>query len=116
MASDPSRTVFVVGATGTQGGPVARALLEAGYPVRAASRSPERAADLAAQGAEPVAVDLLDPDFVARAAAGTELAASNLRRSRCGLVGRIGISASGEHPRHHGRQDHRGAQRPYLAA
>jgi hypothetical protein len=37
MASDPSRTVFVVGATGTQGGPVARS---AGGGIRRTRRQP----------------------------------------------------------------------------
>ncbi|MFE0413865.1 NmrA/HSCARG family protein [Streptomyces tendae] len=68
-----SAPVLVTGATGRQGGATARALLASGVPVRALVRDPstERAAAVAALGAELVAGDLDDRDSVVRAAAGT---------------------------------------------
>lgn len=50
----PPKTVLVTGATGTQGGAVARELLRRGYTVRALTRSPDKPAalELASQGAE----------------------------------------------------------------
>lgn len=67
--SDP---VLVTGATGRQGGATARALLAAGVPVRALVRDPatDRAAAVAALGADLVTGDLLDRDSVVRAAQG----------------------------------------------
>ncbi|HEU5050587.1 MAG TPA: NmrA/HSCARG family protein [Gemmatimonadales bacterium] len=55
-------TVLVSGATGQQGGAIARELLAAGWPVRAMTRHPEGAAarELAARGAEVVRADLDD--------------------------------------------------------
>ncbi|MGQ4266620.1 NmrA family NAD(P)-binding protein [Nocardiopsis changdeensis] len=66
------RTVLVTGATGGQGGAVARALLDRGWGVRALVRSPEAPAAraLAALGAEPVAGDLDDPGSLRAAARG----------------------------------------------
>lgn len=52
--------ILVTGASGQQGGSVARALLAAGATVRATSRDPGKLADLKAQGAETVALDLSD--------------------------------------------------------
>ncbi|MFH8443113.1 NmrA/HSCARG family protein [Streptomyces sp. NPDC018026] len=68
-----SAPVLVTGATGRQGGATARALLASGVPVRALVRNPssERAAAVAALGAELVAGDLDDRDSMVRAAAGT---------------------------------------------
>jgi NAD(P)H dehydrogenase (quinone) len=54
-------TILVYGATGTQGGPVARRLLDRGTPVRVVTRDPERAAALARAGAELGDADLADP-------------------------------------------------------
>jgi len=56
------RIVLVTGATGAQGGATARALLEAGFPVRALTRNPEaRAAQqLARAGAELFRGDMDD--------------------------------------------------------
>ncbi len=52
-------TVFVVGATGRQGGAVARALLAAGHQVRGLTRSGgDRANELQAAGIDPVVGDL----------------------------------------------------------
>lgn len=50
----------VTGATGAQGGATARALLSAGQRVRAMTRHPEAAADLAALGADVVYADFHD--------------------------------------------------------
>ncbi len=67
MAS--GRTVAVVGATGRQGGAVARHLLADGWRVRALSRRPESSAarELAARGADVVRADLGDRDSLIRA-------------------------------------------------
>lgn len=66
------RTVLVTGATGGQGGAVARALLERGWGVRALVRDPgaPAARALAALGAEPVVGDLDDPGSLRAAARG----------------------------------------------
>lgn len=63
MVSTEGKTIAVVGATGRQGGQVARHLLEQGWHVRALTRKPEgnRAAELKALGAEVVQADLEDP-------------------------------------------------------
>ncbi|WP_405640490.1 NmrA/HSCARG family protein [Streptomyces uncialis] len=66
--------VLVVGATGQQGGAVARHLLDAGLPVRALTRSPDRPAAraLADRGAEVAAGNLDDADSLRRALDGVE--------------------------------------------
>jgi uncharacterized protein YbjT (DUF2867 family) len=76
VAGDPAgrSTALVFGATGTQGGAVARHLLARGYRVRAAARHPEAAGALTAHGATPVRLDLADPSSVAAAAAGADVA------------------------------------------
>jgi uncharacterized protein YbjT (DUF2867 family) len=53
---------LVVGAPGALGGRVTRRLLAEGGRVRAASRDPARLGSLAELGAEPVRLDLLEPD------------------------------------------------------
>ena len=62
--------VLVVGATGALGRPVVQRLRERGVAVRALNRHPDRAADLAALGAEVVAGDLTDQPSLARACSG----------------------------------------------
>ncbi|QUQ71928.1 NmrA/HSCARG family protein [Kutzneria sp. CA-103260] len=62
-------TVAVTGASGTQGGATARALLEAGHRVRALTRRPE-AVDL--PGAEVVAADFDQPESLDRAFDGAD--------------------------------------------
>lgn len=76
--------VLVVGATGALGRPVVRLLRERGVPVRALSRHPAQAADLATLGAEVVAGDLTDAASLQRACTGVQrvLAAAH------GLLGR----------------------------
>ncbi|MEO7244535.1 MAG: SDR family oxidoreductase [Rubrivivax sp.] len=64
--------ILVVGATGVLGRTTARRLLAQGFAVRAMTRSPDRAADLVAEGAEVVAGDLVDPASLAQACAGTD--------------------------------------------
>ena len=54
----PSKPILVTGATGQQGGAVARALLAKGQKVRVMTRHPEKAASLAKAGAEVVQGDL----------------------------------------------------------
>jgi uncharacterized protein YbjT (DUF2867 family) len=70
------KIIAVVGATGAQGGGLARAILddaEGPFAVRALTRNPdsEKARALAALGAEVVAVDVDDPDSLKQAFAGT---------------------------------------------
>ncbi|QKC97743.1 NmrA/HSCARG family protein [Mesorhizobium sp. NZP2298] len=64
------RSILVTGATGQQGGAVARALLSRGHRVKALTRKPdsEAARQLAAVGAEIVAGDLADTASVVKAA------------------------------------------------
>jgi uncharacterized protein YbjT (DUF2867 family) len=68
--------VLVLGATGTQGGAVARALLTEQFTVRALVRNPrsERAQALSDAGAALVEGDLRDADSIARAMDGVEAA------------------------------------------
>ena len=75
---------LVVGATGALGRPAVRLLLERGVAVRALSRHPERAGDLAALGAETVAGDLADLGSLARACEGVD----RVLASAHGLLGR----------------------------
>ena len=68
------RTVAVCGATGRQGGAVARCLLDAGWAVRALTRKPagDRARALAGLGAEVVPADMDDPASLRRAFDGAD--------------------------------------------
>ncbi len=67
-------TVAVAGATGTQGGGVARALLDRGHRVRALTRRPDSAAAtaLTSLGVEIHRADLTDRDAVRRAIRGAD--------------------------------------------
>ncbi len=76
--------VLVVGATGALGRPAVRLLRERGVAVRALSRHPEQAADLAALGAETVAGDLTDTASLQRACQG----ATRVLACAHGLLGR----------------------------
>ncbi len=64
--------VFVAGATGVLGRATIPRLVAAGHEVRGAARSPAKAEQLRAQGAEPVTVDLFDPASVQAAVDGCE--------------------------------------------
>jgi uncharacterized protein YbjT (DUF2867 family) len=68
------RTALVTGATGQQGGAVARALLARGHRVVALTRRPDSpaAAALAAAGARIAAGDLRSPDTLAAALRGSD--------------------------------------------
>ncbi|TIQ34223.1 MAG: NAD-dependent epimerase/dehydratase family protein [Mesorhizobium sp.] len=68
------RTVLVTGATGQQGGAVARALLSSGHSVKALTRRPDSdaAQRLASAGANVVAGDLADAASVVDAAKGVD--------------------------------------------
>jgi nucleoside-diphosphate-sugar epimerase len=59
--------VFVAGATGAIGARLVPQLVERGHEVVGTSRSPEKADRLRAQCAEPVVLDVLDPDAVRKA-------------------------------------------------
>jgi uncharacterized protein YbjT (DUF2867 family) len=63
MSQHGARIIAVVGATGLQGGAVARRLLQDRWPVRALTRSPngKRARAIARLGAEVVKADISDP-------------------------------------------------------
>lgn len=76
--------ILVVGATGALGRPAVRRLLERGVAVRALSRHPAQAADLAALGAEVVAGDLTDAASLQRACRG----ATRVLACAHGLLGR----------------------------
>jgi uncharacterized protein YbjT (DUF2867 family) len=69
-----TRSVLVTGATGQQGGAVARALMTRGHRVKAITRRPESdgAKRLTAAGAQVVAGDLDDAASVAAAAEGVD--------------------------------------------
>ncbi len=64
--------ILVTGATGNQGGAVARELLANGYRVKAMTRSPTGGAaqSLSAQGAEIISADLDDPSSLEKALVG----------------------------------------------
>lgn len=66
------QTILVSGATGSQGHPVARHLLGAGHTVRVLARTPQKAADLQAAGAQIVPGDLGDAPSVQGAMAGVD--------------------------------------------
>jgi uncharacterized protein YbjT (DUF2867 family) len=72
MAEHELETIAVVGATGLQGGAVARQLLREGWPVRALTRDPDgkRARALVGAGAEVVRTDAADPAALDRSFAG----------------------------------------------
>ena len=64
-----SKVVLVTGATGQQGGSVARRLLEGGFRVRGITRHPESdaAKELTAKGTQMVRAELTDADSLATA-------------------------------------------------
>jgi nucleoside-diphosphate-sugar epimerase len=56
--------IFIAGASGAVGKPLARRLAAAGHEVTGMTRTPEKAAELRELGAEPVVADALDRDAV----------------------------------------------------
>ena len=67
-------TILVAGASGTTGAEVVRQLVEAGIPVRAMSRSQEKATALRGPGVEPVVANYDDPASLASAFEGVAAA------------------------------------------
>ena len=59
--------VFVAGASGAIGSRLIPQLVERGHEVVGSSRSPGKSERLAALGAEPIVLDLLDPGAVRQA-------------------------------------------------
>lgn len=72
MTEQGNEPILVYGATGAQASPVARRLLEAGFGVRVLTRTPAKAAALAALGAEVAVGDMADPDDLRAASAGID--------------------------------------------
>lgn len=66
------RVILVTGATGQQGGAVARSLLRQGQKVRVLTRNPDKAAGLAKASAEVIKGDLTDPPSLAAALRGVQ--------------------------------------------
>ena len=64
--------ILVVGATGVLGRETTQRLLAAGERVRASTRAPHTAQDLAGLGAEIVQADLINPQTLERACAGVD--------------------------------------------
>lgn len=64
--------VFIAGATGVLGRATVPRLVAAGHEVVGVARTPDKAAQLRAQGAEPATVDLFDPAAVRRALEGCD--------------------------------------------
>lgn len=97
----PTRPIAVFGATGAQGGPVARALLDAGRPVQAIAHTEAKLQDLAARGAETFALDLADAGAVGRALDGVAgafvhlpfMPVMELMEARAGAVGEALVAA-----------------------
>jgi dihydroflavonol-4-reductase len=79
-------TVFLTGATGFIGGRLAAALDARGYRLRCLVRRPERAARLAALGAELLVGDVADRNAVAKGLDGAELAFHVAGRYEFGAV------------------------------
>src|SRR5215210_2182054 len=68
----PNMRVFVAGATGAIGQRLVPRLLERDHSVVATTRTPDKAPELLAMGAEPIVVDGLDAAGIGRAVARAE--------------------------------------------
>ncbi|MBI5577134.1 MAG: NmrA/HSCARG family protein [Deltaproteobacteria bacterium] len=66
------KTILVTGATGQQGGAVARCLISKGQNVRVLTRSPEKARELAQRGAEVLRGDFDDRESLKEAVRGAD--------------------------------------------
>lgn len=66
------KTILVCGATGKQGGAVARSLLSRGQDVRILTRNPDKATGLAKLGAEVIKGDFDDPESLRDAVRGVD--------------------------------------------
>ena len=91
MAKPDAALVAVLGATGLQGGAVARRLLADGYRVRALTRNPAgaKAAALAAAGAEVRQADMFDASSLVDAFTGAAAAYGVQNHHICGYDGEI---------------------------
>jgi uncharacterized protein YbjT (DUF2867 family) len=96
--------IAVAGATGYLGGLLCRRLQEEGREVRALARHPERAGDLREAGCELVAADVLEPETLAPALGGVEVAYY--------LVHSMGRGADGDYA----ERDQQGAENFAAAA
>src|SRR3989441_13061006 len=67
-----TKTILVAGATGQQGGSVARALVKRGHRVRGLTRNPEKIKELKTLGLEGVRGDLTDKSSLAPALRGVD--------------------------------------------
>ena len=72
MASDNNELILVYGATGAQGGPVARRLLEEGRRIRVLTRNADHAEALREAGAEIAVGELADPASLEAASKGAD--------------------------------------------
>jgi len=92
------KRVLVYGATGVQGGPVVRRLLEAGHRVRVLARHPERATGLRETGAEVVVGDMGDGESLRAASEGVDAVSLLLPQvfdsALLGTLGRNAIDAA----------------------
>ena len=95
---------LVTGATGYIGGLLCRRLAEGGQEVRALARSPEKAEDLKETGCEVRRADVLEPESLAPALEGVEVAYY--------LVHSMGRGADGDFA----ERDHQGAENFATAA
>src|SRR4051794_27847163 len=84
----PAMRAFVTGATGFIGGHVARKLAQRGDQVVALVRSPEKASDLEAQGAELVEGDLSNEEAIRRGVEGADAV------FHIGAIYKVGIKKS----------------------
>jgi uncharacterized protein YbjT (DUF2867 family) len=104
-AGQKEKAMYVIsGATGNTGKVTATKLLQAGKKVRALVRNVDKAADLAALGAEVVAVDLADREGLARALTGAQglyllsppdLGSQSFLAERSKLLGAVAAVAKG---------------------
>jgi len=67
-----TKTILVAGATGQQGGAVARSLVKRGHRVKGLTRSPQKVAGLRALGVEGIVGDLTDKASLAPALRGVD--------------------------------------------
>jgi uncharacterized protein YbjT (DUF2867 family) len=96
--------IAVAGATGYIGGLLCRHLVEEGQEVRALARDPEKAGDLKEAGCEVCRADVLEPESLAPALEGVEVAYY--------LVHSMGRGADGDFA----ARDHQGAENFAAAA
>ena len=91
VGRNEGRLILVSGATGQQGGAVARSLLERGFGVRALTRNPDKpeAKELADLGAEVVSGDLEDRSSIERVLEGVQRVFSVQQFLESGVEGEV---------------------------